>query len=630
MCGIAGLFDSALVEPQPALLRRMVATLRHRGPDHEAIHAEAHLGLAHARLSIVDLRECANQPMADAGGRCLIILNGEIYNYKEVRAELKSLGRRFLTDSDTEVVLEAYKEWGDACLDRLNGMWALALWDRAQRRLLLSRDRFGVKPLFTYAQNGRLFFASEIKALLAAGAPAAINTRTLNSIVHYAGGDRDSLSLFRGIESVAPGECLAITPEGTRRWRWWKTTDHLVDVPKRFGDRVERYRELLTDAVRIRLRTDVPTALSLSSGLDSSSIYALWHDLLRRGEATSGTEERPMTPIPFIAAFPGTAIDESGDAARLVQRFGDTAHLVAVTPDRFRECVDEVTWHQESLVWSAAVIAYHELYRAMAQQGIRVVLEGHGSDEVLGGYPQFARVVVGDALRHGRPLRSWGAALAYSRSRGPMYDEQTTSPLRVLTAAVAQKLRPKLLPPRHLFDRDFLGRPEVLAPAEETRGLSPLKRTLHAAFHARILPAILRVFDRASMAHSVESRAPFLDWRLVTYAFSLPDSDAIGRGWTKRIQREAMRDLLPADVVWRKRKIGFALPLPQWFATPSVTAVLKQGLTDGTIEGAPGVRRDAYARLLQECESRGFTWQSSGALWQAWSYAVWYRRFFRP
>jgi asparagine synthase (glutamine-hydrolysing) len=628
MCGIAGIFDSAPVVPQTPTLRRMIATLRHRGPDHEGVHTERHLGLAHARLSIVDLRECANQPMADVDGTCLIILNGEIYNYKEVRAQLKSLGHRFATDSDTEVILEAYKEWDDACLDRLNGMWAFALWDRSKRRLLLARDRFGVKPLYTHAQNGHLLFASEAKALLAAGAPAAVNARTLNSIVHYAGGDRDRLSLFRGIDSVSAGECLAITPEGTRRWRWWKTTDHLIDVPRRFSDRVDRYRELLSDAVRIRLRTDVPTALSLSSGLDSSSIYALWHELLRRGEATSGTEERQMMPMPFIAAFPGTAIDESGEALRLVQRFDDEAHLVAVTPERFRENVEEVTWHQESLVWSAAVIAYHELYRAMSQQGVRVVLEGHGSDEVLGGYPQFARVVVGDALRHGRLLRAWGGALAYSRSRGPMYDEQATSPLRVIASAVAQKLRPKPAAPRHLFDRDFIGWPEVPEPADDVRAFSPLKRTLHGAFHARILPAILRVFDRASMAHGVESRAPFLDWRLVTYAFSLPDTDAIGRGWTKRIQREAMRGVLPPPTVWRKRKIGFALPLPQWFATASVTAALKSGLTDGTIDAAPGVRRDAYARLLAECESRGFTWQSSGALWQAWSYAVWYRRFF--
>jgi asparagine synthase (glutamine-hydrolysing) len=629
MCGIAGVFESAPLAPQPALLRRMIATLRHRGPDHEAVHAEEHLGLAHARLSIVDLRDCANQPMADVDGQLVIVLNGEIYNYKELRAELRTRGHRFLTDSDTEVVLEAYKEWGDEFLHRMNGMWALALWDRATRRLLLSRDRFGVKPLFLHEDRGRVLFASEIKALLAAGAPAEVNARTLSSIVYYAGGDRDSLSLFRDIESVAAGECVSLTPEGMRRWRWWKTTDHLVEVPRRFTDRVDRYRELLTDAVRIRLRTDVPTALSLSSGLDSSSIYGVWHELLARGAATSATDEQAVSPRPFIAAFPGADIDESDEAMQLVHRYGDDAQLVHVTPDRFRQDVDEVTWHQESLVWSAAVIAYHELYRAMAQQGIRVVLEGHGSDEVLGGYPQFSRVVVSDALRHARPLRAWGGAVAYSRSRGPMHDEQSISPLRVLGRAIAQKMKGKAAPAPHLFDRDFLGGHEILETSDDVRELSPLKRTLHMAFHARVLPAILRVFDRASMAHGVESRAPFLDWRLVTYAFSLPDGDAIGRGWTKRIQREVMRGILPDATLWRKRKIGFALPLPQWFATPSVTAILKSGLTDGTIDGAPGVRRDAYARLLHECESHGFTWQASGALWQAWSYAVWYQRFFR-
>jgi asparagine synthase (glutamine-hydrolysing) len=608
----------------------MIATLKHRGPDHLGVHVEPYLGLAHARLSIVDLSERANQPMADVDGLCLITFNGEIYNYKEVRGDLQKLGHRFATDSDTEVVLEAYKEWGDGFLDRLNGMWAFALWDRRTKRLLLSRDRFGVKPLFLHHDGRRLLFASEIKGLLAAGVRAKLDVRTLNSIIYYAGGDRDTLSMFRGIDSLPAGECLSIAADGALvRWRWWKTLDHLVDVPRRFDERVERFRELLFDAVRIRLRTDVPTAISLSSGLDSSSVFAAWHVLLGQGRASSATDERPVRPIPFVAAFPGFAIDESVEAGALARRFGDEPELVHVTADRFRKDVEEVTWHQESLVWSAAVIAFHELYRSMSVRGIRVVIEGHGSDELLGGYVQFPRLLIGEALRRFRLSKAWEAAVAVSRTLGPMHDEPARTPASILASIVRRRFQRRTeSPPMHLFQSDFLGKAERLEPADRGSG-SPLHRALDTAFHARSLPTILRMFDRATMAHGVESRSPFLDWRLVTYSLSLPDSDAIGKGWTKRIQREAMRGFLPDETLWRERKIGFSLPLPQWLAIPSVSRVLRESLTDGTMDGVPEVRRDAYQQLLGEAINQRLTWRSSQALWQAYSYAVWHDRFFR-
>ena len=296
MCGIAGIFARDGRTPDQTTARQMIECTAHRGPDRQAVHVEPHLALGSARLSIVDLSPAADQPLSDVSGNTLIVFNGEIYNFKEIRAELESLGHRFRSRSDTEVALAAFREWDIDCHHRFNGMWAFAIWDRRNRRLLLSRDRFGVKPLYIAELGGQILFASEIKSLLAAGVPAALAS---DAFQKYCGGE----SMFEGIEPVPPGSCIEYrvqSPEPSRR-TWWNTAENTVTPPRRYEDRVEAFREILVDAVRLRLRTDVPSAVTLSGGIDSSSIYAACQTLFLQGRAVSATAERLARSNPRVA-----------------------------------------------------------------------------------------------------------------------------------------------------------------------------------------------------------------------------------------------------------------------------------------------------------------------------------------
>jgi asparagine synthase (glutamine-hydrolysing) len=624
MCGIAGIFVRDERTPDRSVAQRMIGSLSHRGPDRQAVQVEPHIALASARLSIVDLSPAADQPLTDASGDLTIVFNGEIYNFKEVRADLESRGHRFRSHSDTEVALLAFRQWGVECHRHFNGMWAFAIWDRKARRLLLSRDRFGVKPLYIAELAGQVLFASEIKSLIAAGVPPALASDAFN---HYCGGE----SMFEGVEPVPSGSYIEYridSPQPLRR-TWWNTAENLVVPPKRYADRVEAFRELLTDSVCVRLRADVTPAVTLSGGLDSSSIYASCQLLARKGLALSATDERPIDVAARMVSFPGSAIDESAFASRVAQHFGRAVERIQVNPDDFRSLVEKATWHQEGLVWNASVILYHEFYRQLAEAGTRVVIEGHGADELLAGYGNFAEDAMQQRLRSFRFLSAWSAARAVARMRNPILGHSSRSPLQKLAGAAVRAFSPRRErrlrdDPRSILDRTLLARfTPPPAFAADIPGLTPLKRALYGGFHHRLLPTVLRVNDRATMASGIESRAPFLDYRLVAFAFSVPDDDVLGDGWTKRILRDAMDPLLPREIVWREKKFGFLAPQPDWFCRPPVLAALQEAIIDGTIARASGVDRRKYAEAVARGKLAGFNWQQSTELWTAYSYAIW-------
>jgi asparagine synthase (glutamine-hydrolysing) len=626
MCGIAGIFTREAREPDPIQLRAMIDSVAHRGPDAQAVRTEPHIGLAAARLAIVDISKEADQPLTDASGELTIVFNGEIYNFKEVRSDLEQRGHRFLTHSDTEVVLNAYREWGVDCHSRFNGMWAFALWDRRKKTLLLSRDRFSVKPLYVAEAGEELFFGSEIKSLLAAGIPADL---AADAFHNFCGGE----SMFGQIRAVSPGTWIeyAVDARQPIQRTWWNTAETLLEVPRRRKDRVEAFRELLVDAVRVRLRVDVKPAFTLSGGLDSSSLYAAYRLLKADARVRSATDDRPLDAAAFVVHFPGAAVDEGSLASKVTERYGESPIKLDVNPDDFRDLVTKVMWHQEGLVWNASVIAYHELYRQIADRGYRVVLEGHGGDELLAGYFTFADDAVKQRVRSLRIASAWSAARAASRTRNPDLGHVTPSPLRAMAGAIARAILPRgrarasdLKP---MFDSGVVSMPEDQVFAADVPGLSPLKRALYGAFHTRVLPTILRVNDRATMAASVESRSPFLDHRLVSFAFSLPDEDLLGRGWTKRILREAVEPLLPPEIVWREKKLPFIVPQPEWFRRPPVMAALREAISDGTISRAPGLNRETFAQMLMRGARNGFTWRESTLLWIAYTYAIWCELF---
>ena len=311
--------------------------------------------------------------------------------------------------------------------------------------------------------------------------------------------------------------------------------------------------------------------------------------------------------------FPGSSIDESTFASRVAQHFGQNIRRFEVAPDDFRQLVERATWHQEGLVWNSSVIVYHEFYRQLAESGFRVVLEGHGTDELLAGYGNFAQDAMQQRLRSLRLLSAWSAARALSRLRNPVLGHSERSPIVKLAAGAVRSFLPRKKLPQ--------------AFAADIPSLSPLKRALYGGFHSRLLPTVLRVNDRATMASGIESRAPFLDYRLVTFIFSLPDDDIIGNGWTKRILRDSMASLLPRDIAWREKKVGFLAPQPEWFNRRPVIAALEEAITDGTIARAPGVDRRKYIETLTRGKLAGFRWRDSTELWTAYSFAIWHEVF---
>lgn len=594
MCGIVGMWCHGRPDVAPARFRLAVDALAHRGPDGEGVlhDPDVRLHLGHRRLAILDPTPAGAQPMTSDDGDLVIVFNGEIYDFVEVRAELAARGHRFRTDTDTEVLLAAYREWGEDMLPRLNGMWAFVIWDRAERRLFGARDRFGVKPLLYHAGDGLFAFASELKAFAAMpGVPLELDAATLA----YSPMEMETVgpTLLRGVRSLPPGHLLTVAEDGTVRERgWWRSADHLPEVPATYDEQVEAFRAHLADACRIRMRADVPLGTSLSGGLDSSSVVAMVH---RVGGQAGFTEDWQRI---FSQGNPGTTQDESVWAARVAEHLGATVTWTDASVERELDRLEASILAFEGVHILPLGLWSH--YRSLREHGVVISIDGHGGDELLGGYPRFATAMRRRALRTLRP-RTWrryaaaGATSATPDSAGLLRADLRAlvdprlqrAALRDRSATLGLRLALRGVAPLRtapggvragaddLADRAEQRLARLRAVEAETRGLSPLGGMLYAAFHHGILPSILRNFDRLSMASGVEIRSPLLDWRLVTFALALPDEARIGGGWTKRILRDADAGLLPDDVRLRRDKKGFASPMLDW---------LGRGLGDRAVE----------------------------------------------
>jgi asparagine synthase (glutamine-hydrolysing) len=568
MCGILGAVGSKL--PQP-LAEAMLRTMAHRGPDgnriwRKSMASGSEVMLGHRRLSIIDLSDAGSQPMSDATGLFTITFNGEIYNYLEVRAELEALGVPFASASDTEVLVEAYKQWGPSCLSRLNGMFAFALCDERRGVLFCARDRYGEKP-FLYARTaGRFTFASEYKALLRDPSISLDHDewRLVQAAYNPSTGlDAERQTVFKEIFQLLPGEAMEIdlrTLEA-KTWRYWRVE---ATEPREVGDEravFQEFRELLLDSVRLRLRSDVPVGSCLSGGLDSSAIVGLVRELLGPG-------------IPyhaFTGRFPGTPADEWKYALPVIEKSDVVSHVVEPTVDGFLDELPAFIWGNELPVGSSSQYAQWCVFRLAKETSVTVLLDGQGSDELLGGYEQyFMRYVAALRVRgdHAR-LR---AELPAIRERYPL---ALTSPARSLRDRLPFGIRHWLSGRLHtgtnlLYGlRRDVGR-KVLAQSEPTprAGFDPLADALVQDSFGRYLTTLLRYGDRNSMAHSREVRLPFCDHRLAEFVFSLPPHLLMGEVQTKRLLRESMRGILPEEVRTRWNKQGFRPPQQLWLESP--------------------------------------------------------------
>lgn len=558
MCGIAGIVGvpARRGAAPDALVRSMMRAISHRGPDGSAVWLEPGIALGHARLSIIDLSPAAAQPMHDHTGRYVLVYNGEVYNYQELRRELEGKGHGFRTASDSEVVLHSYIEWGAACLDRFNGMWAFAVWDRERSILFAARDRAGKKP-FYYALDdaGAFYFASEVKALRSAGfrfgldAQAAFDFLTQGTYGHL--GDR---SFLTGVRQLPAGHRLTVSPGAPiAPERYWD----LPRVPDR--DRIpydatlrRRFRDLLADAVAIRRRADVPVGATLSGGLDSSAIVLL--------------AEAQRSPCPlhiFTSLYPGTPCDETPYFEAVAERLAEPIiHRVVPDRDEWRETVLAALDHQEEPFGDTSILAHFHLMRAARGAGVPVILSGQGGDELLLGYPSMVNAYLGDLLRRGRVMEGLAEITAWSRSARIQRSA-------VLRGAAAHAIP---LPLRDGLRRVYVSRrAQLVTPAlrraasarrfERQPGRGDLESYLAQVFQRFALPHLTHYDDRNAMAFGVEGRMPFLDHRLVELLFSVDHCALFGHGYTKRILREALGDLLPPPVRARRDKVGFYTPL---------------------------------------------------------------------
>jgi len=621
--------------------------MEHRGPDSFQLKALSHAVLGHARLAIVDLSSNSNQPFSDLTGRWCISWNGEIYNYQELRRQLEDFGYSFSTLSDTEVLLEAYKVWGEACLSRLNGMWALAIFDKRESALFLSRDRYGIKPLYWAESGSELLFASELKAFFHLGIPRDPNWEHLSRYLHEGFVDEaGDATVFKRVHSLPPGHSLSLQLKGSRTIsRWWSIQDHLTDsVPDSFEDRIHHFRGLFEDSVRLRARNDVPTAITLSGGVDSSSVYGACCRLRREGKIRYASEPgREKTLRVCSVIFPGHDCDEYPWIEKCLDYWNGRDDFFPVTPpaEVIPLLAEEVIWFQEAPVWSPAIFSLHSLYKNIASEGIRVVLEGHGADEMLGGYSILIKAATKEYIYKGNLWQAWNALRCLENTCGPHAATPAFSLGLILKdafmrfVAVSGRQKPKYanstawVPASTTYQKFF--------PQEIMNAWSPpearvvnvresFKNALYASFTKRALPFFLRVFDRATMAYGIESCTPFLDHRLVQFVFSLPHKDKVSRV-SKKILREAGRRWIPGAIVNRRAKVPFTAPIVDWFNSSIVREYLYDTFNSVAALSSSCINGCNIASFVNSKKETDFTHEDVQIVWPVLNLYLWERMF---
>ena len=559
MCGIAGIvrLDGATVSADSiGVLTDLIA---HRGPDDAGVHVDGHVGLGHRRLSIVDLSPAGHQPMPSGDGSLWIVFNGEIYNHEALRSELIGLGHAFRSTTDTEVILAAYRQWGEACVQRFEGMWAFAIWEPARQRLFCSRDRLGIKPFYYALTPAGFAFGSEIKAVLASGlVPVRPNPEALRLQLVYRARASNETTCFDGVLQLPPAHNAVLADGRLVRSRYWNAEDALAARSDRPRDHAARFREQITQAVRSHLRSDVPVGACLSGGLDSGTLVAL------------AARETPKPLRTFSVTYPGTVHDESRYIHALRGHVGNLDGT-ETSPDG-RDLIDVLersTWHYEEPVWGGSVYSWWQVMKSVHAGGIKVVLNGQGADELLAGYPRYYPTYLRQLLLSGR----WpGLRRNFDGFRAQQGDLSRLGLWRELaTPFWPDWLRraARVAGRGAAFDDGFLG-PDLRAlssPSAEAlarRAFSNLDTHLLTDLTTTRLPELLQAEDRFSMAFSIESRVPFLDRAFVEYGIALPAAQKIDNGVTKVVLRDAMRGVVPDETLDRRDKQGYPTPANEW------------------------------------------------------------------
>lgn len=551
MCGIYGTIN---IKKDNAFHEKCLDTMKHRGPDDKGLFVFENYVLGHRRLSILDISSAGHQPMESPDKRYVITYNGEIYNYIELRDELIAKGYVFNTNCDTEVILAAFDAWGEECQNKFNGMWAFAILDTLKNELFLSRDRFGVKPLL-YANEGDGFvFASEMKAIIPHLSNVTVNTSYLNKerVFDYAGIDE---SLVKEIKRLPAGHSLRIKKDGTKEIkRWWCTLNNLVTVPTKYEEQVEMLREIFLDSCRIRMRSDVTIGTALSGGLDSTATICAMSKIARD---LDGDDFNKDWQHAFVATFPGTELDETKYARTVTDYLGIQSTFVDVkAPSDIKSIEDAYYLFEDYYITSPFPML--ATYKAVRDNGVTVTLDGHGADEMFGGYEfDFPNAFYDCGLNKKKAESVYEAIYDASPHDGSNLDSGAPNLYKLWGKELAKPLYHKIKG-KNMYSNV----PE--ANTDAWKRLSNLDKRLYAQTHVTTLPTLLRNYDLYSMANSVEIRMPFMDYRVVQMAFSIGWESKLRNGYSKAIIRDMMAPFSPGKIVKRKSKIGFNTPVVDW------------------------------------------------------------------
>lgn len=545
MCGICGIFGAA----DEKLVRAMCDVLKHRGPDDEGYYIDGNICLGNRRLSIIDIKT-GHQPIHNEDKTIWITYNGEIYNFQELRKALEKK-HSFYTNSDTEVIVHSYEEWGEDCVKRFNGMWAFGIWDSNEQQLFLSRDRFGIKPLYYYWDGKKLVFASEIKAILQDTSITRIpNDRVIYDYLVYAQNDCSEETFFEGIKRLLPAHNMITKRNEITTKKYWDLKISRYSAYKKDEKYAKEFFELLEDSIKLRLISEVPVGTCLSGGLDSSSIVYMISRLL--GLGIKEAKHLGKVQKTFSAVYNNKEIDER----KYIEEIARATHVEKnyVFPD------EEILWkdirkhvyHQDEPFLGSSIFAQWCVMK-LASKKVKVVLDGQGGDELLAGYfPHYYLFYLSDLWKEKRFLRlikelwfSSDLTLRWVKKFLLLKAKELAG-----NGAIENTLNPVFV---SKFSRT----------TKNKRKHSNLVESLYLGI-TKGLPGLLRYEDRNSMAFSIEARVPFLDYRLVEYIFSLPVSQKLRNGWTKYILRNAMDGKLPEEIRKRRRKIGFETPQASW------------------------------------------------------------------
>jgi len=623
MCGICGKLYFDRERPvDPDLLGRMMDSIAHRGPDGQGSHLRAPVGLGHRRLSIIDL-DTGGQPMCNEDATVWVVFNGEIYNFRELRAQLERKGHRFSSASDTEVIVHLYEELGDDCVSRLNGMFAFALWDERRQRLLLARDRVGIKPLYFTCTGNAIVFGSEIKALLAdPDVRRQLNLPAIDRFLtyHYLPGDE---TMFEGISKLPAGHCLTVEGDKMSVRQYWDLRVDEATGPRRFGDAVAQLQELLAASVKDHMISDVPVGVLLSGGIDSTAIL---------GHAV----EHSAAPMhTFTMGFSGNDFDDERPFAKLASRkFGTTHHEISMDADEFRQFLPQYVWHMEEPVCEPPAVGLFFVSRLARQCSVKVLLSGEGGDEAFGGYQDYRNLLLLESLKSafgpakGLLKLGFEALSCAGWKRGAHYAALSGLPLAdYYFSRTASPTTPFNRLKSSLYSREFsaaLQGRHADAPSrllwDRVRHQSPLNQMLYVDSKTWLPDDLLLKADKMTMATSVELRVPLLDARILEFAASLPASYKVRGTDLKRVLKAALRAIVPKQILQR-RKTGFPLPYEGWLRN-ELREFVSDTLTSSGSIGESCFSRDAYRRFVHEGGQGG-----SKEIFSLLVLELWSRRF---